>query len=140
MYCAPAWFTININWKLKFAAKNFYFIVKSTRYLDDSNKANVDPVLRRNAFAAHAENILLAMVCDEGDFTRKIGYRRILAARNFCHRFGVRRFKVPDINLNANHFTGLIDGNRFGRIEPPLNKHLTNEELQAKSQAMFLQS
>ncbi|KAK4874453.1 hypothetical protein RN001_013813 [Aquatica leii] len=49
----------------------------------------VDPILQRNAYFGHPENILLAMLADERKYVRKVGLRRILKCRR-------RASNVPD--------------------------------------------
>ena len=56
--------------------------ILKTRDLSDTLKAVVDPVIERNAYFAHPENILLCMLGDERKFIRELAMRRILKARS----------------------------------------------------------
>jgi len=67
--------------------------------------ANFFSVLRRNAFFAHPENDLLAMLTKNREEIRTLAWRRIKEARTRKDpEAGVRSFKVPPLNLDAKDY------------------------------------
>ena len=42
-----------------------FMMIKNTRYQRDDRKAIVDPVIQRNSYFAHPENLLLSMMTDD---------------------------------------------------------------------------
>ena len=51
-----------------------------SRYLSADLKEVIDPVLQRNGFLAHPENLLLSIITDERVHVRQLGLCRILKA------------------------------------------------------------
>jgi hypothetical protein len=77
-------------------------------YLSTKLKAIIDPVLQRNSYFAHSENLLLAMMTDSQKHIQELAFRQILKARKM-NKNNVRLFKLPKINLNASSYIDLID-------------------------------
>lgn len=100
-------------------------MIQSSRYLPSRLKEIIDPVIQRNGYFAHAENLLLSMITDDSKDVRSLGFRRILKARESRAPSGnkVRQLKVPMINFNATEYYGMIDwtANRF---EPSITKSI----------------
>ena len=86
------------------------------------------PVIQRNGFFAHHENVLIAMVNDDDPTVRALGWRRIKKARSSNLKKSVRAFTVPKINFDAKVYHTMIDWN-VDYTEPPLTKNITSEEL-----------
>ena len=91
-------------------------------------KAVVNPVLQRNAFFGHPENILLAMISDPRKHVRELGVRRILRARS--ESYGIRHFVTVSINFEAHDYIDLIDWQATPVTEPPILRHLSVDELE----------
>ena len=83
-------------------------VVCLSRYLPDELEQVIDPVLKRNSFFAHPENLLLAMITDDRIHVRKLGLRRILKARS-QRVAGVRKFTVPALNYDSSDYIEMID-------------------------------
>ncbi|KAJ8869463.1 hypothetical protein PR048_028454, partial [Dryococelus australis] len=64
------------------------FILK---YLSDDQLQIVEPIIECNAFFAYPENLLLAMIVDEREHIRELGYR-ILKARQYTSK--VKRLEI----------------------------------------------
>ena len=90
-----------------------------SRYLPAELKSVIDPVLKRNGFFAHPENILLTMITDERKHVRELGLRRILKARS-QRTAGVRKFTVPLLNFDSSDYIDMIDWQSTEITEPPL--------------------
>lgn len=127
---APVWFDIKKNWTVKDGPKHILKVVKTTRYLPESIKNIIDPVIQRNAFFCHPENIMLAMIMDKNPQIRELGYRRILKSRNEPLAEGfVRDFIIPSINFSANDYTELIDWSTCKLTPPPLLSKMSTEHI-----------
>jgi len=104
--------------------------VSLSRYLDGTKKG-VDPVLRRNAFFAHPENVLLAMLTDNREEFRTLAWRRIKEARTRkVPGAKVRIFEVPPLNLDAEDYVDLIQWEELDITEPPLISTFTDEQVE----------
>ena len=105
---APVWFYIKTKPKCYNGSVHLHKLIKLSRYLPAYLKKIVDPVLQRNAYFAHPENILICTLCDDRARICELAVQRILAARSKLKE-GIRVFRVPKINLNAKYYTDLID-------------------------------
>ena len=56
---------------------HLFNMVRRSRYLRPELLEVVDKVIKRNAYFAHPENILLAMLADENLLIRELALRRI---------------------------------------------------------------
>ena len=101
----------------------------------------VKPIVSRNAYFAHPENLLLAMLDDEDENIRKKAVdiiKDIRTEHQPSHR-PVRPFSVPEIDYNADNYYSMIDWESLHLTEPPLTYHLSNDELdQIKDEALTL--
>ena len=109
-----------------------YFLLNTAfRYLSTELWEIMDPVIKRNRYFGHPENLLLAMICDQHEFVREIGLCRILKARTL--RAGeqgtVRQFCVPKMNLNATNYFELINWHDVTITEPPLTTDISDENI-----------
>jgi hypothetical protein len=80
----------------------------------------VDRVIRRNAFFAHPENVLLSMLADNDDI-RNIAIERISTARCRTQPNTVRQFVIPIINLNASSYVDMVDWDSVSSTERSAN-------------------
>ncbi|CAH1112821.1 unnamed protein product [Psylliodes chrysocephalus] len=69
------------------------------------------------------------MMFDSCDFVRKLAIRSILKDRQQTHE-GVRFFKLPKINFEADDYNNLIDWQKCTITEPPLVLKLSDNCLQ----------
>ena len=91
---APMWFQIKLHPSCKDGARHLFLTIEKSRYLSAPLKQIVYPVIQRNVFFAHPENIMLSMLTDERRVIlciRKLCIRRIIKTRKEPSR-GVRRF------------------------------------------------
>ncbi|KAK4881771.1 hypothetical protein RN001_005090 [Aquatica leii] len=125
---APIWFEIKLNRTCKEGARYFWKLVYNCRYLPQELKSVVDPVIKRNAFFAHPENLLLSMLSDKQKHVRKLAARRILKARKSSESLQLRVFEVPKINLNASSYIDLIDWQQ-SYSQPPILTNVPDKTL-----------
>ena len=67
----PMWFQIRRNSSCAAGAKNVYRSVQLLRHLCDATRRLVEHVIARNAYWAHPEQVLLAMVTDDSRSARE---------------------------------------------------------------------
>ena len=128
---APVWFVVKCKPSCKDGAKHLWMLVNKSRYLPDDLKLVVDPVIQRNAFYAHPENLLLSMIADDRKEIRELGVRRIMKARSSKKsNRGVRIFLPPTLVFNAANYTELIDWQSCELTEPPATKDINDDDLE----------
>ncbi|PZC78138.1 hypothetical protein B5X24_HaOG202589 [Helicoverpa armigera] len=128
---SPTWFQIKINSSCKDGARNLWFLIKSSRYLSEDIKALLDPVIERNAYFAHPENLLLSMLTDDNKHIRELGCRRIIKARGLRQATMMRSFVIPKINFECQNYYDMIDWQNKSLVltEPPLLRNLETDDL-----------
>ena len=91
-------------------AKHIFDMISKGLYLPQDLKTVFHSVIQTNAFFAHPENMLIAMITDEKYEIRELGLKDILEARNHqgddC--VNIRKFMVPKINFEAKEYFDLI--------------------------------
>ena len=73
---APVWFSIKCKSFLKDGPIHLWKMIQFSRYLPNDQKTIVDRVIQTNAYFAHPENILLAMVFDDREHIRMLGLKK----------------------------------------------------------------
>lgn len=126
---APSWFSIKNKPSCKDGTRHLFNIIKASRYLPETLKKIIDPVIQRNGYFAHPEGILLAMITDEKKHVRELAARRILKARSTTQPPTPRLFQVPLIDFNASTYIDLINWQE-NLTEPPILKNLSDQEIQ----------
>lgn len=116
---APAWFSIKRNHSCIHGAQNFFQILHSSRYLEKELLSIIDPILQRNAFFAHPENLLLSMIFDEKKDTRQEAFQHITSARNL-NKSKLRKFMTPELNFLADDYVSIINWDKSEVTEPPI--------------------
>ena len=88
----------------------------------------VKPVVRRNAYFAHLESILIAMINDDRSYIRELERRRISkACKNNSN--GIRQFKIPQLSFASKDYVSMIDRKENDTTEPPFCAKLTYMEI-----------
>ena len=82
-----------------------------------SRKEVLESVVKRGAYYAHQENVLITMINDDNVTIRELGFRRILKARQEFEETSrnssiIRQFEVPEINIKAEHYSELLHWER----------------------------
>jgi len=127
----PVWFSIKTKPSCKDGPKHLHKMIKLTRHLPNEVKAVIDPVIQRNAYFAHPENLLLAMAADERPHIRQLALRRIIKARSQVIK-GVRQFRPPKINFSATDYTDLINWSDTVVTAPPLLSQIPLDEISTR--------
>ena len=113
-----------------FSGKHMWQTISLSRYLNPDLKKIVDKVIQQNGYFGHPENVLVAMLGDDKESIRELAYQRILKARSE-NAPGLRTFKVPALNFNAEHYTEMIPWQDYKVTEPPLTYNLSDEALKS---------
>lgn len=126
----PLWFQIKCNPSCVNGSQNLFELIKRSRYLSDELKSIIDPVIQRNGYFGHPENILLTMLGDERKHIRELALRRILKARLKLRLPNkIRYFKLPPLNFKAEDYIDLISWQDCNITEPPLTFKYSEKEL-----------
>ena len=126
---AVTWFNIKQKPSCKDGARHVFMMIQNSRYLTDELKAIVDPVIQRNSYFSHPENLLLSMMTGERPSIRELAFRRILKARDQPKRKGVRQFRVPPLNFDCTDYTAMIDWSTVSVTEPPITMSISDDDL-----------
>lgn len=85
----------------------------------------IKPVMQRNPFFAHPENILFNMIADETPHIRELAWRRIKKSHeNNKPSMEVLEFKIPELSLDCKDFQNVISWQSVHVTEPPATKHI----------------
>lgn len=126
---APCWFQIKKNELAIDGPKNLFFLIDKTKLLKDSKAQEiVKKCVQRNAFFAHSENVLLGQLASDNRAERYIAVHKILKIRKRSVTEGVRRFKVPRINYEAETWTDIAITDST-ETEPPFTLKMSEVEL-----------
>lgn len=131
---APMWFTIKQSPSCVNASRHLWKLIELSRCQPDKVKTVIHPVIQRNAYASHPENILLSMITDNRRHIRELGLRRVLKSRQHAIG-GVREFVIPRLNFEANEYIDMIDWKKNKITDPPVLSQYTDEEI-----STFIQS
>lgn len=127
---APTWYSIKVKSSCLDGSKHLLGMIQRSRFLPKNMLEIVDPVIQRNAYFAHPENILLCMLNDNKCYLRELALRRILKTRNIITpRERIREFIIPKLNFEATTFDELIDWQNCELSEPPILASIPNDHL-----------
>lgn len=128
---APSWFRIKMKPSCTYGTKHLFHTIQSSRYLSKELRDIVDPVIERNSFFAHPENVLLAMITDERKYIRELGMRRILKVRmtKSTHCTVIRQFVTPKLNFDAHEYYEMLDWTTVQVSEPPLTTDISEADM-----------
>lgn len=122
----PMWFEIKTKPFVEDGPKHIFQSLRLVRKLPKNIQKIVKPIIERNAFFCHPENVLLSMISDERPTIRELGWRRIKKARENASRGStVRKFILPKLNFDCDNYVSLINWGECALSEPPLTMGLT---------------
>ena len=61
----PMWFKIKNKTSVTEEGKHFHQLIQRSHYLEAEIRKQVDAVIQKNAYFAHEENLVLAMLVDD---------------------------------------------------------------------------
>lgn len=123
---APMWFNIKTQPHCIYGAKHLLNTIKLSRYLPKSLKKVIDPVIQRNGYFGHCENILIGMLADDRVHIKELALRKIIQIRkSFTELTPIRQFKLQPLNFNADEIIDLV--NWENPTEPPLTRMIPTD-------------
>ncbi|KAK5648348.1 hypothetical protein RI129_003240 [Pyrocoelia pectoralis] len=122
---APFWFRVKLQPSCYDGSRHLFKLIQSCSILPEKVQKIIYPVIQRNGFFAHPENILLSMLTDEDPLYKQLAIRRILKARS-KGRQTIRDFNIPTIRFDAKHYSDMISWIEVSTTEPPMtiNMHM----------------
>ena len=69
---SPGWFSIKMHLSCKDGTRHLFKTMQQSHYLSKELRYIVNPVLHRNGYFGHPENLLLAMISDERQYIREL--------------------------------------------------------------------
>lgn len=125
------WFSIKCKPLLCDGPKHVYQAVRQLKYLPPEVADIVKPYILRNAYYAHPEHMLLALLTDPDKCNRDKAIQIILEIRRNTPLTPsqIRQFKIPEINLNPKTWVDLINWNTAVMTEPSVISNLTNKQI-----------
>ena len=132
MVYIPMWFRIKGNPYVQMGARHLHKTANLMKEQSIEVQKVVFPVLKRNGYFAHPENILLSMISDSRPNIRELAWRRIKNAR--VARKGLssrpRVFKIPEIVVDCGiDYINMINWKSVEVTEPPITMNVTDSEL-----------
>ena len=129
---APMWFKIKTEPYVQSGAKHLFHVITFIKKQVDHIQNAVLPVVMRNAYFPHGENIILAMLIDERSYIRELGWRRIKNCRSSPYNDSsqIRQFRLPKLNFQCTDYTSLIDWQTKTISEPPMTKQFSDDEIE----------
>ncbi|GBM25724.1 hypothetical protein AVEN_241995-1 [Araneus ventricosus] len=108
---APTWFEIKMKSNCQYGAQHFWKMISLGRKLPDNVKQIIYKVYSNNAYFAHPEHLLLAMLHVSRKHIRELAVVCILGARDKKTKNwgGLRFFKLPKLNFEAADYIDVID-------------------------------
>ena len=127
----PIWFRIKLYSKCTDGPKQLLEQIKLLQLLTPSSEAVAWPVMQRNSYRVHPENLLLPMLGNENQNTRNIVVDRIMKFQEVAEcETQIPEFKPSKINENIESLTDLLPPEENCTMEPPITMYLSNEDLE----------
>lgn len=120
---APFWFRVKLKSSCVEGSRHLFSLIEACKLLPEKVKKIVYPVIQRNGFYAHPENILLSLLTDQEKKYKELAVRRILKARTVTTTV-IREFNIPTINFEAKHYSELIFWDEVNVTEPPITANI----------------
>jgi len=126
---APNWFFIKAHPKCTDGPRNLFHQIQLTSRLSREDREIVEPVVQRNAFFAHPENLLLTMLTDEcvNILHRAVKILTTCRKHEAAKSSKVRTFIIPSLNFQSENYVEIINWDDVRITEPPLTICMTDE-------------
>lgn len=120
------WFDIKCESLYKDGSRHVLSSIQRFKVLPDNIKVHVEASIRRNAYFAHSENILMAIVADTDQSKRRKAVTIIENIRedNIFGDDSPRSFRVPDLLFDAEEYDKLIDWDGSNVYEPVITAQM----------------
>ena len=127
---APMWFRIKSRPAFVYGAVHQFRAMQLLKTLPEDVQNVAKGAVQRNAYFAHPENLIAAMLSDPDSAVRDQGVSLILGTRRQaeCQR---RQFRVPPLNWEANSYTEMIQWDKVHITEPPVTVTLPDSVIES---------
>ena len=115
------WFEIKAKPYVASGARHIFKAISLVKQLSEEVQKVVVPVLQRNAYFAHHENVLFAMLADENPTIRELAWRRIKQSHSNESSKKVRKFKIRELNFDCKDYHNII-WQSIDVTEPPATR------------------
>lgn len=128
----PMYFNIMCYSSVVYGSALFHKFIRWTQDLEPHFRDVVNKVIKDNAYYAHSENILLAMLFDDRKEKRNIAIKKILHYRKDVEDPSkLRVYRTTIINFNCTDYTNMIDLNNDSILfEPPFTRNIPYDILE----------
>jgi len=135
----PMWFQIKCAPRCTDGPNHLLQQIKIQRLLSPDVVSITFPVMQRNSYWAHQENVLLAMLADEDEENRKVAVDIIKSIRQqaSASQHHIREFRPPHITDSCRTLRDLLPPVDQCKFEPPMTSKLTDEELDSIVQQRY---
>ena len=127
----PMWFTYKQHTGITEAPKHLYKQTQLMKFLEEPVLSIAKENIARNAYWAHPEVLLLAMLADQKESIRSKAVDKILSVRGDLD-YGDSRprlYEVPVLKFNARSYTEMIDWKTEAIYEPVFTVSINKDEL-----------
>lgn len=125
---APFWFLVKCHPHFYEGPRHFFKLIEMISHLRNDIKTIIQTVVQDNAYFAHKENVLVAMLVDSDKAIRQKAVNLIMSSRQLQLN-SIRTFEKPHINFDASDYTEMVDMNDEDGIEPPITKNLSIDQI-----------
>jgi hypothetical protein len=127
------WFTIKCQDKCTDGPKHLLKQIELQRLLPPDVKKITWPIIQRNAYWAHEENVLLAMLADTDQVNRRaaIDIIKVIRRSPASSVPNVRVFLPPDLKKTVKTLIDLLPAGNKCSSEPPFTRSFLDDELEA---------
>lgn len=126
----PMWFAIKCKPNCIHGPKHVFSAMSCLKKLPEESATIAKCYVSRNAYFAHSENILLAMLADSSRNKRQRAVSTILQIRKKAARKNVIGiFRVPTLNYDADDWDDLIKWDEVETYEPPVTHKLSDQDI-----------
>lgn len=119
---APTHFEVKHRSSCVFGPIHLANVIKASKFLEKKYLNVVQAAISRNAFFAHPENLLLAILNDDDERIRYRGWTKIIQTRNE-NLSSLRQFQVPALNFDADNYIEMVDWENSEISVPPILQH-----------------
>ena len=124
------WFDIKCHSDIFSGPKLFHRSIVRLRNVAQDNQEILRPVLQRNSYFAHPENIVLSMLSDTCQEIRTEAINLIKMSRDKRPEL-IREFRTPTISFSSESWTKMVNLTDYNDIEPPLTRSLQMSQIES---------
>ena len=125
---APMWFHSKAQPAFVCGAVHLFRAMQLVKTQPEKVQNAAKGAVQRNAYFAHPDNLIVAMISDKDSAMRDEGVTRILAARQQTQSQR-RQVRVPPLNWEAGSYSQMIHWDKVQVTEPPVTANLPDSAI-----------